>query len=247
MTPPISSQPVHVLRPDELPAKNRGAGATTVPLVTYARGATSFLNGMTTFGPGAAIGHHTHNVVESVMVIEGRAVVDIDGERTELRTFDTTLVPANVPHHFENASDTEPMRILWTYASVDATRTLLDSGEHGRIDGESAGAQEGPRAADAVVEVAELHVLPGRERVFEEAVAEAAPLFQRAAGARSMALERSHEDPSHYRLVVRWESVADHTEGFRGSPAFARWRELVGEHLAADPSARHFRNVLTAF
>ncbi|MEU0239056.1 cupin domain-containing protein [Nocardiopsis sp. NPDC006198] len=236
-----------MLRPDELPSKDRGAGARTVPLVTYARGATSFLNGTTVFEPGAAIGHHTHNVVESVMVIQGRAIVDIDGERTELRTFDTTLVPANIPHHFENASVTEPMRILWTYASVDATRTLLDSGEHGRIDGESTGERVSVRAADAVVEVADLHVAPGHEGAFEEAVAEASTLFQQAAGTRSLVLERSHEDPSHYRLVVRWESVTDHTEGFRGSSAFTRWRELVGPHLSTDPVAEHFRHVLTGF
>jgi len=33
-----------------------------------------------------------------------------------------------VPHRFRNASATLPMKILWIYASTDATRTLLDSG-----------------------------------------------------------------------------------------------------------------------
>jgi quercetin dioxygenase-like cupin family protein len=131
--------PPAILRPDELPSVDRGSGARTVPLVTSALGATSFLNGITTFEPGAAIGHHTHNCVESVVIIEGEAIVDIDGVETPLNLHDTTFVPANIVHRFKNASDTKRMRILWTYASVDATRTIIASGETGRIDGEHPG------------------------------------------------------------------------------------------------------------
>ncbi|MFI7609920.1 cupin domain-containing protein [Nonomuraea terrae] len=234
-----------IFRPDELPAKDRGAGARTVPLVTSARGATTFLNGITSFEPGAVIGHHTHNVAESVIVVQGDAVVDIDGVRTPLRTFDTTFVPANVPHHFENASGTAPMKIFWTYASVEATRTLVESGEHSRIDAEHPGGPAGP--AGLVHESALITVLPGHEERFEAAVAEAAPLFQRAKGARTFVLERSHENPRQYRLVVGWESIDDHTSGFRGSPAFRRWRELIGDTIAGLPEVTHFRHVLTAF
>jgi mannose-6-phosphate isomerase-like protein (cupin superfamily) len=69
------------------------------------------------------------------MVIEGQAIAEIDGVRYHLDTNDTTWIPANVPHRFLNASD-RPMRIFWTYASVDATRTLLATGETRSIDAE---------------------------------------------------------------------------------------------------------------
>jgi putative monooxygenase len=133
------SFPPAILRPDELPSVDRGSGARTIPLVTAALGATSFLNGITTFEPGAAIGHHTHNCVESVVIIEGDAIVDIDGVETPLSLHDTTFVPANIPHRFKNASSEKRMRILWVYASTDATRTLIATGETGRIDGEHPG------------------------------------------------------------------------------------------------------------
>ncbi|MDQ1074699.1 MULTISPECIES: cupin domain-containing protein [Microbacterium] len=240
----ITSQPAHVFRPEQLPSKNRGGGARTIPLVTAARGATTYLNGVTIFEPGAAIGHHTHNVAESVMVIAGRAVVDIDGERTALNTFDTTFVPANVAHHFENASDTEEMRIFWTYGSLDATRTLTASGEHGRVDAESADTAAG--SVRMVTEMATIDVLPGHKKDFEAAVAKAAPLFQRARGARTLRLESSEESPQTYRLFVGWESIDDH-ESFRASAAFSRWRELIGPHLGATPQVEHLRNTLTAF
>lgn len=134
----ISSVDAVILRPDELPRKDRGNGASTVPLVGSHLGSTAFLNGITTFAPGAAIGHHSHNVVESVMVIEGNAWVDIDGTEYHLNTYDTTFVPANIVHRFRNASATEEMKIFWTYAAIDATRTTAGSTERNRIDEEQA-------------------------------------------------------------------------------------------------------------
>lgn len=125
-----------ILHPRTLPAVDRGNGVGTIPLVTLRRGATSFLNGITTFAPGAAIRLHTHNCAESVMIIEGEAVVEVDGTETSLATFDTTFVAGGIPHRFRNASELRPMRILWTYASVHATRTFCDTGATARIDEE---------------------------------------------------------------------------------------------------------------
>lgn len=62
--------------------------------------------------PGAAIGHHSHNCVESAAVIEGTAYADIDGTEHYLNTYDTTFVPANIVHRFRNASNTKEMKIL---------------------------------------------------------------------------------------------------------------------------------------
>lgn len=249
-----TAQRAHVLRPDELPAIDRGGGVTTVPLVTAARGATTYLTGTTVFAPGTAIGHHMHNVAESVVVIAGNAIVDIDGVRTPLRTFDTTFVPANVPHHFENASEADEMRILWVYGSLDTTRTALGQvhgpGRPSRIDDEQADGMRDASTAGPVrpiQEIAQIEVLPGHEKAFEAAVAAATPLFQQAGGALTLTLARSHEHAQRYRLVVGWESVDDHMVGFRGSPSFAAWRELVGNHLAGPPQVEHVRTVHTGF
>ena len=128
--------PASVLRPAEITAFYRGGGASTIPLVTRARGARVFLNGQTLFDGGAGIPLHVHNCPESVVILEGDAIVEIDGQEHVLTTFDTTYVDANVPHRFRNASDTEPMRILWTYASVDATRTIVETAVTTRVDAE---------------------------------------------------------------------------------------------------------------
>ena len=127
-----------VLRPGELPTVDRGGGARTVRLVSRACGSSTMLNGITAFDGGAAIALHLHDCEESVLVLEGRAIAEIDGERHALVAGDVTWVPAGVPHRFLNASEVEPLRIFWTYASVDATRTLLATGETRTIDHEHA-------------------------------------------------------------------------------------------------------------
>lgn len=124
-----------ILRPAELKTNDRGGGARTTPLVTRRVGSESLINGITHFEPGAAIGVHFHNCEESVMVIEGQAVVEIDGTRHHLNTFDTTWLPPNVPHRFLNESD-KPMKILWIYADINANRTMVATGETRSIDAE---------------------------------------------------------------------------------------------------------------
>jgi putative monooxygenase len=118
-----------VLSPSRLPRVERGGGARTTPLVTRGRGATAMLNGITEFAPGAAIPMHSHNCEESVLVLDGEFTVVIDGAEHRAVADDTSFIPAGVPHRFINASGTAPGRIFWTYASVDATRTMTATGE----------------------------------------------------------------------------------------------------------------------
>ena len=132
-----------VLRPDQLPVTERGGGARTVPLVTAALGSKEMLNGITSFQPGAAIPLHSHNCEESVIILEGSAVFELDGVEHELKRHDTTWIPPNVPHRFRNASDQDPLRIFWTYASVEATRTMIASGETRSIASEHKGSAHG--------------------------------------------------------------------------------------------------------
>ena len=127
-----------VLRPSEIKPHERGGGARTIPLVTRGCGSTSLLNGITEFAPNAAIPLHKHNCEESVMVLEGEAIVELDGVRHRMGVNDTTWVPAEMPHRFINASDTKKMRIFWIYASIDATRTIIATGETGSVDSERA-------------------------------------------------------------------------------------------------------------
>lgn len=98
-----------------------------------------------------------------------------------------------------------------------------------------------------ITEIAAITIDPARARDFEAAVAQAAAQFQSADGCQGMALERVVEDPSRYRLVVRWNSVEHHTVKFRQSPAFLAWRALAGPFFVAPPAVEHSAQVARYF
>ena len=136
-THPVDTRQPVILRPDQLPRHDRGGGASTTPLVTARTGAASFINGITEFAPGAVIAFHSHNREESVMLLEGDAILDINGEEHVLKALDTTWIPPNISHRFRNLSKEQPMKILWIYASMQATRTLTETGETGLVSAEA--------------------------------------------------------------------------------------------------------------
>jgi len=39
---------------------------------------------------------------------------------------------------------------------------------------------------------------------------------------------------------VHWNTLEDHTQGFRESPAFAEWRAIIGPFFAQPPQVEHF-------
>jgi len=125
-----------ILRPANIEARDRGGGASTIPLVSRATGSSTIMSGVTVFSPGAAIPRHFHNCEECVYVLEGNATAEIDGAEHSLAPGDVSFIPAGVPHCFRNASNMERMRIYWTYASIDATRTIIATGITTRIERE---------------------------------------------------------------------------------------------------------------
>ena len=123
-----------ILRPSECTPRERGGGARTIPLVNALVGSEKTLSGITEFDPGAAIALHFHNCEETVVVLSGEGIAEIDGELFTVRPLDTSWIPAGVPHCFRNVSTTEKMQIYWTYSSLDADRTIVATGITIRID-----------------------------------------------------------------------------------------------------------------
>lgn len=94
-----------------------------------------------------------------------------------------------------------------------------------------------------ILEHAILPVRPGREADFEEAFQMARPLISRQPGFCSISISRSIEFSNLYLLLVEWESVEAHTEGFRGSAGYERWKELLHPFYDPFPVVEHFPKV----
>ena len=95
-----------------------------------------------------------------------------------------------------------------------------------------------------ITEQALLHVVPGRESEFEEAMGRATPLISGSPGFRRLSVSRGIESPSTYLLLVEWERLEDHTDGFRGSAAYAEWRALLHHFYDPFPTVEHFAPVV---
>lgn len=95
-----------------------------------------------------------------------------------------------------------------------------------------------------VLEHAVLDVVPGEEAGFERAFAEATPLIASMPGFRSLRLDRCIERPSRYVLLVEWERLEDHTEGFRRSAEYDRWRALLHHFYEPFPLVEHYRPIV---
>jgi putative monooxygenase len=132
----IDTRKAIILRPSDITVRERGGGARTVPLVNALIGSQKTLSGITEFDPGAAIALHYHNCEETVMLLSGEGVAEIDGKEFKVGPGDTSWIPPGIHHRFRNVSTTEKMRIYWTYASIDADRTIVATGVTTRIDEE---------------------------------------------------------------------------------------------------------------
>jgi heme-degrading monooxygenase HmoA len=94
-----------------------------------------------------------------------------------------------------------------------------------------------------IVEIAQLTITAGREAEFESAFRTAISNAARSHGYLAHELRRSIESRNRYLLRIEWATLEDHTVGFRGSPAFTRWRSEVGPFFAIPPVVEHFEPV----
>ncbi len=91
-----------------------------------------------------------------------------------------------------------------------------------------------------ILEQALLEVIAGRESDYEAALVDALPIIRAAEGCISAEVTRCVEEPNTYLLLVQWETLEDHTVGFRESAGFAQWRALLWEFYDPKPVVRHF-------
>jgi heme-degrading monooxygenase HmoA len=97
-----------------------------------------------------------------------------------------------------------------------------------------------------ITEHALLEVIPGREAEFIETMDRAKAIIAASPGFRGLRVERCVERPNCFLLLVEWDTLESHTEGFRGSEAYGEWRALLHHFYDPFPVVEHFETVTTA-
>jgi len=91
-----------------------------------------------------------------------------------------------------------------------------------------------------ILELAILNVRHGTEKEFEAAFAKAAPIIASMPGYVTHELRSCLEQPSRYVFLVKWMTLEDHTIGFRGSPEYQQWRDLLHRFYDPLPTVEHY-------
>lgn len=94
-----------------------------------------------------------------------------------------------------------------------------------------------------IVEHALITVTAGREEEFAAVFPRARAVIEQSQGFRWAQLHRFVERPSVFLLLVGWDTLEDHLEGFRESDLFAQWRAVIGPFFAEPPVVEHLTAV----
>jgi heme-degrading monooxygenase HmoA len=95
-----------------------------------------------------------------------------------------------------------------------------------------------------ILEHADIRIDPLKSSAFEEAILRGVTtVIAHAKGFRGYKVNRSIETPGRYILNIYWDTLEDHTVGFRGSDLFPQWRAIVGPFFAQPPVVEHLELV----
>ncbi|MHB0927471.1 MAG: antibiotic biosynthesis monooxygenase family protein [Candidatus Nanopelagicales bacterium] len=91
-----------------------------------------------------------------------------------------------------------------------------------------------------ILESAFMTIHQGQATEFLAALEQAKLVIAEAQGFRGIEVRRGVERPDTFLLCISWDTLEDHTEGFRGSPLFAAWRGHIGGFFAEPPLVEHW-------
>jgi len=95
-----------------------------------------------------------------------------------------------------------------------------------------------------ILESAALQIRTGQSAAFEAAFRTAQAIIESMPGYISHELQRCLEREDHYLLLVRWENVAAHEEGFRKSERYQEWKKMLHHYYDPFPTVLHYEPVL---
>jgi len=91
-----------------------------------------------------------------------------------------------------------------------------------------------------ILELAILNVIPGQEKDFERAFSQAQTIIARMPGYLSHQLQHSLEIDNRYVLLVHWQTLEHHTQGFRQSHEYREWKALLHHFYDPFPEVEHY-------
>ncbi|MFJ5235480.1 antibiotic biosynthesis monooxygenase family protein [Pseudomonas neuropathica] len=92
-----------------------------------------------------------------------------------------------------------------------------------------------------IYEIALLPVHKAQTAAFRRAFAEVEPLLRRAKGYGGHLLAPGIETPEVFNLIVRWQSLEDHTPGFEASEDHRLFMLGLEDYFSDEPKVWHMQ------
>ena len=94
-----------------------------------------------------------------------------------------------------------------------------------------------------ILEAVSLNIIPNTAEEFEQNFVQASAIICKARGYVSHQLQKCIEVENKYLLLIKWETLEDHTIGFRESSDFQEWRKLLHHFYEPKPIVEHYHQV----
>jgi 2-keto-3-deoxy-L-rhamnonate aldolase RhmA/quercetin dioxygenase-like cupin family protein len=135
--PPATAldRPPESLRPDRAevitalgagPTVEIGRGVSFECLVGKFNSARNLTTGIVTVAPGGQLDYHTHGYTETVTLLSGSVIMEVEGRRYTLGALDNIVLPRGLAHAATSASTALPAKLHIAMATDSPGRTLVD-------------------------------------------------------------------------------------------------------------------------
>ena len=94
-----------------------------------------------------------------------------------------------------------------------------------------------------ITEIAVLNIKKGKSKLFETAFNEAQSIISSMKGYIEHELLKCLEEDDKYLLIVRWQTLEDHTKGFRNSNQYNEWKKLLHHFYEPFPNVEHYKKI----
>ncbi len=91
-----------------------------------------------------------------------------------------------------------------------------------------------------ILELATIDIKHGTNADFERNLDAAQHVINKSKGYISHEFQKCMEVENRYILLIKWESLEAHTEGFRKSELFTQWRGYIGQFFETPPMVQHY-------
>jgi len=111
--------PEHLVRFNETSKYELSTGTRFFDLFARRFGAVGIEGGYGELDPGSSLSYRVHDDDESITILTGETVCELAGEKIQLKSSESLLVPRGIQHRFFNGSEVL-MSMIWARACTES-------------------------------------------------------------------------------------------------------------------------------